>query len=76
MLGSFSNSAPNEYDAGYSLHSMIDYLRTQIDVPLISGLAFGHEPQTVTLPLGAQATLNHNGAHTTLTLTGHSVLNE
>lgn len=76
VLGSFSNSAPNEYDAGYSLHSMIDYLRTQIDVPLISGLAFGHEPQTVTLPLGAQATLNHNGAHTTLTLTGHSVLNE
>nr|WP_318381381.1 muramoyltetrapeptide carboxypeptidase [uncultured Enterobacter sp.] len=76
IFGSFSNSAPNDYDAGFTLQSMTDYLRTKIGIPLITGLAFGHEPQTVTLPLGAQATLFHDGAHTQLTLTGHSVLHE
>lgn len=76
VFGSFSNSAPNDYDAGYTLQSMIDYLRTQIAVPLVSGLDFGHEARTVTLPLGAQATLNHDGEQTQLTLTAHSVLNE
>ena len=76
ILGSFSGSAPNDYDAGYSLEAMIAFMRSQLSVPLIAGLAFGHEPQTVTLPLGAQAALEHDGEHTRLTLTGHSVLHE
>ena len=74
ILGSFSGAAPNDYDAGYTLETMIDYLRSRVDVPVISGLAFGHEQQTVTLPLGAQATLKHNGAASTLTIGGHPVL--
>lgn len=59
VLGSFSGSAPNDYDAGYDLATMVDYLRARVSVPIISGLDFGHEQQTVTLPLGAQATLVH-----------------
>lgn len=74
ILGSFSGSAPNDYDAGYSLETMIDFMRSQLSIPLIAGLAFGHEPQTVTLPLGAQATLVHDGVSTQLILTGHYVL--
>ena len=76
IFGSFSNSAPNDYDAGYTLQSVTDYLRSCLGIPLITGLAFGHETQTVTLPLGADATLAHDGTQTRLTLSGHSVLRE
>lgn len=73
ILGSFSQAQPNDYDAGYNLQSMVEYLRTVVDIPVITGLAFGHEPQTVTLPLGAQAILQH-AESTRLTLSGHPVL--
>ncbi|ANI82603.1 muramoyltetrapeptide carboxypeptidase [Kosakonia oryzae] len=73
ILGSFSHAQPNDYDAGYNLTKMVDYLRSQLTIPVISGLAFGHEPQTVTLPLGAFAQLQHTDK-TLLTLTGHPVI--
>ncbi len=76
VLGSFSGATANDYDAGYGLQSMAEYLRSRLSVPLIGGLDFGHEPRTVTLPLGAQATLVHTPGASTLTLTGHPVLNE
>ncbi|KAF0776806.1 L,D-carboxypeptidase A, partial [Salmonella enterica subsp. enterica serovar Worthington str. BCH-3008] len=52
VLGSFSGAAPNEYDAGYSLESVYAFLRSRLSVPLITGLDFGHEQRTVTLPIG------------------------
>ncbi|VYU77602.1 muramoyltetrapeptide carboxypeptidase [Metakosakonia massiliensis] len=73
VLGSFTHARENDYDAGYTLETMIAYLRSRLDVPVIAGLAFGHEQQTVTLPLGAQAVLTHN-ARTTLTVSGHPVI--
>lgn len=76
VLGSFTGAQPNDYDAGYDLPQVRDYLRAQLDVPLISGLDFGHEQRTVTLPLGANALLVNNAATTTLTLSGHPVLTE
>ncbi|ADO48257.1 muramoyltetrapeptide carboxypeptidase [[Enterobacter] lignolyticus] len=76
VLGSFSGAEPNDYDAGYTLQSMIDYLRSRLATPIISGLDFGHEQRTVTLPLGAQATLIHNEKSATLTVSGHPVLSE
>ena len=75
VLGSFSGSAANDYDAGYDLATMLGYLRTRISVPIISGLDFGHEQQTVTLPLGAQATLVHGKNGSRLTVCGHPVIN-
>ncbi len=50
VLGSFTGARPNDYDAGYDLPQVRDYLRAQLAVPLISGLDFGHEQRTVTLP--------------------------
>ena len=76
VLGSFSGSSPNDYDDGYSLDGMYDYLRSRLSIPLISGLDFGHEPRTVTLPLGARAQLSHNPGRSALTLSGHPVLAE
>lgn len=71
VLGSFSGALPNEYDAGYSLETMVDFIRSRLDVPVITGLAFGHEQQTVTLPLGAQASLIHADSDSRLTISGH-----
>ena len=65
ILGSFSGSTPNDYDAGYNLESVYAFLRSRLSIPLITGLDFGHEQRTVTLPLGA---------HAILTISGHPVL--
>ncbi|EIU6493204.1 muramoyltetrapeptide carboxypeptidase [Salmonella enterica] len=74
VLGSFSCAAPNEYDAGYSLESVYAFLRSRLSVPLITGLDFGHEQRTVTLPIGANATLKNTRQGTQLTLSGHPTL--
>ncbi|ECA0459459.1 muramoyltetrapeptide carboxypeptidase [Salmonella enterica subsp. enterica serovar Virchow] len=74
VLGSFSGAAPNEYDAGYSLESAYAFLRSRLSVPLITGLDFGHEQRTVTLPIGANATLKNTRQGTQLTLSGHPTL--
>ncbi|EAV7506324.1 muramoyltetrapeptide carboxypeptidase [Salmonella enterica] len=74
VLGSFSGAAPNEYDAGYSLESVYAFLRSRLSVPLITGLNFGHEQRTVTLPIGANATLKNTRQGTQLTLSGHPTL--
>lgn len=74
ILGSFSGAAPNEYDAGYSLESVYAFLRSRLSVPLITGLDFGHEQRTVTLPIGANATLKNTRQGTQLTSSGHPTL--
>ncbi|ECY1195354.1 muramoyltetrapeptide carboxypeptidase [Salmonella enterica] len=74
ILGSFSGAAPNEYDAGYSLESVYAFLRSRLSVPLITALDFGHEQRTVTLPIGANATLKNTRQGTQLTLSGHPTL--
>ncbi|EBF8132843.1 muramoyltetrapeptide carboxypeptidase [Salmonella enterica subsp. enterica] len=74
VLGSFSGAAPNEYDAGYSLESVYAFLRSRLSVPLITGLDFGHGQRTVTLPIGANATLKNTRQGTQLTLSGHPTL--
>lgn len=74
VLGSFSGAAPNEYDAGYSLEGVYAFLRSRLSVPLITGLDFGHEQRTVTLPIGANAMLKNTRQGTQLTLSGHPTL--
>lgn len=74
VLGSFSGAAANDYDAGYDLQTMIDYLRSRVAVPVIAGLDFGHEQQTVTLPLGAHAVLSNDEKGASLTVSGHPVI--
>lgn len=74
ILGSFSGSAPNDYDAGYDLDAVWAFLRARLDIPLISGLDFGHEQRTVTLPLGSYGVLKNDKNGSQLTLTGHPTL--
>lgn len=74
VLGSFSRSEPNTYDAGYDLNTVYAFLRERLSVPLITGLDFGHEQRTVTLPLGARAVLRNGGGNTQLSISGHPTL--
>ncbi|WP_313110489.1 muramoyltetrapeptide carboxypeptidase [Atlantibacter sp.] len=75
ILGSFSASKPNDYDNGYDLNAMIAALRQRLAIPVISGLDFGHEQRTVTLPLGASGHLLCHDGRASLTLKGHPTVN-
>jgi muramoyltetrapeptide carboxypeptidase len=57
VLGGFSAYRLHDNDRGYSLESAIDMIRERIpmEIPLITGLPFGHQVEKLTLPVGAQA---------------------
>ena len=74
ILGSFNGTTTTDYDAGYTFEEMRKTLQQRLNIPVLSGLPFGHEPQTVTLPLGAFGELVHDGVTSRLTLSGHPVL--
>jgi muramoyltetrapeptide carboxypeptidase len=44
-------------DKGYKLQSVIDWLRTQVKCPVLTGLPMGHVPTKVLLPFGGKVTL-------------------
>lgn len=74
ILGSFSGAKLSDYDAGYDFTSLCQMLRQRLNVPLLTGLPFGHEPKTVTLPLGAFGELVQQGKTASLTLSGHPLI--
>ncbi len=49
------------YEKGYKLQTVIDWLRTQTKVPVLTGLPFGHVPTKVCLPFGKKVSLNTEG---------------
>ncbi|QRX82729.1 muramoyltetrapeptide carboxypeptidase [Glaciimonas sp. PAMC28666] len=57
VLGDFANYRLAEHDNGYDFDAMLTYLRSQISVPILTGLPFGHIRDKVTLPIGSQARL-------------------
>lgn len=61
VLGDFSSYRLSEYDNGYDLGRMLDYLREVVDVPIVQGLPFGHIHQKATLVVGAHARLRCDG---------------
>jgi muramoyltetrapeptide carboxypeptidase len=52
VLGRFTEYQPSPLDRGYKLSTVVDWLRTQIKVPVLTGLPFGHVPTKVLLPVG------------------------
>lgn len=57
VLGHFTNYSATEYDNGYDFDAMLSFLRSKLTIPIITGLPFGHCPNKVTLPVGAQVLL-------------------
>ncbi len=58
LLGAFSDYEIYPHDDGYDLREAIAHLRARIDVPIYSGLPFGHVRDKLTLPVGATASLS------------------
>jgi muramoyltetrapeptide carboxypeptidase len=74
VLGDLTGDKPVEADNGYDVHAMVEQVRSVIGIPVITGLQFGHVPDMVTLPVGANAHLVAGAQGFKLTLSGHPVL--
>ena len=55
LIGQFSNyKLVPQHDKGFKLATVVDWLRSQIKVPVLTGLPFGHVQTKVLLPVGAK----------------------
>ena len=70
VLGHFTNWLPVPHDKGFKLKTVLEWLRTQVKAPVLTGLPFGHVPTKVCLPVGAKVTLAVEGRDAFL-LWGH-----
>lgn len=75
VLGDFASYRLAEIDNGYNFGEMLAFLRARIATPIVTGLPFGHVRDLVTLPVGAHAVLESQGAAGfTLALSGYPTL--
>ena len=62
LIGQFSNyKLVPQHDKGFKLATVVDWLRSQIKVPVLTGLPFGHVQTKVLLPVGAKVDLVTEG---------------
>ena len=62
ILGQFTNyTLFPQADKGYKLQSVVDWLRTQVKCPVLTGLPMGHVATKVVLPFGEKVTLAVDG---------------
>jgi muramoyltetrapeptide carboxypeptidase len=61
-LGGFSAYRLYDNDRGYCLDRAIELIRQRLPdhIPILTDLPFGHQPNKVTLPVGAKATLEYS----------------
>ncbi len=52
VLGQFTEYRLVPHDKGYKLQSVVNWLRSQLKVPVLTNLPFGHVPTKVLLPVG------------------------
>lgn len=74
ILGQFTEYRLSDYDNGYDFAAMLDYLRQKINIPILTQLPFGHTPERISLPVGAQATLVSDPDGYVLTLSHYPTL--
>ena len=61
VLGQFTHFKLSTADQGYKLQSVVDWLRSVVKCPVLTGLPIGHVPTKVLLPVGATVTLAVEG---------------
>ena len=68
LLGGFSAYRLYENDRGYSLERAIEAIRKRLpsSIPILTELPFGHQANKLTLPVGAQASLDYSTSSFTL----------
>ena len=74
ILGDISGYRLSPQDNGYDFDTMLAYLRATLQVPVLTGLSFGHIQRRVTIPFGAQGRLASNAEGFTLTLSDYPTL--
>ena len=52
VLGQFTDMRPGPYDKGYTLKTIVAWLRSQLSVPVFTGLPYGHVATKLCLPVG------------------------
>ncbi len=57
ILGQFSNYKLTPHDSGFKFLSVVDWLRLQLKVPVLTDLPFGHVATKVCLPVGQTVNL-------------------
>ena len=58
VLGDFSAYQLLPNDNGFNFDAMVDHLRERLEIPVITGLPFGHCRDKITIPFGARASLD------------------
>lgn len=71
VLGQFTEFKLTPHDRGYKLQSVVNWLRQQIKVPVLTNLPYGHVATKVILPVGAKTDLLVEGRDALL-FWGHS----
>jgi muramoyltetrapeptide carboxypeptidase len=61
VLGQFTEYRLVPHDKGFKLQSVINWLRSQLRVPVLTNLPFGHVPTKVLLPVGRRCDLAVQG---------------
>jgi muramoyltetrapeptide carboxypeptidase len=61
VFGQFTTYKLIPHDKGFKLKTVIDRLRMQLKIPVLTGLPFGHVPTKVLLPIGAKVDLATDG---------------
>jgi muramoyltetrapeptide carboxypeptidase len=74
LLGDFSGYRLSDYDNGYDFAAMLDFLRSRLPLPVLTGLPFGHVRDKATLAVGAEARLESDANGLRLTMRGYPTL--
>lgn len=61
LLGQFTAFRKVPNDRGFGLPTVFARLRSLLDIPVLSGLPFGHVPTKVLLPVGAKVEMDREG---------------
>lgn len=62
LLGGFSAYRLYDNDKGYTLERAVEVIRDRLskNIPILTGLPFGHQANKLTLPVGAATTLDYS----------------
>ncbi|WP_025915464.1 muramoyltetrapeptide carboxypeptidase [Herminiimonas sp. CN] len=71
LLGDFSGYRVTDYDRGYDFNAMLAFIRSQLTIPVLTGLPFGHVADKLTLPVGGHAHLASDASAFQLTLSAY-----
>jgi muramoyltetrapeptide carboxypeptidase len=61
VLGSFTDYKLSSHDKGFKFQTVVDWLRTQLKTPVLTGLPFGHVATKLCLPVGQEVSLLREG---------------